>query len=531
MGNNMKKWIWKLPGVILFLAAAGLCAIQIQYNLWLYEQPKFQSLTIELGQPVPEFSQFHTAFADPKLAKQVTALADIDASKTGIHTLTFCHGSKVENVMLTIQDTVAPTAEFHDINAVTGQELHPEDFVSDIFDLSDTTVSFVNEVLPTSYGDATIEIAVTDASGNTITGTCKVYYVWMINSFTMELGETVTKEDLLMDPVKDFGLLDQTDLDAINAGPAGTYTVTSTDGNQSCTCVITVQDTTPPALALQEVVFFLGGTASLEDFLVSATDLSGEVAVELKTELDFEAVGIQTVVVEATDINGNTTTAETTLTIQADTEPPVFYGLWAMEVEKHSSPDYWTGITAYDAQDGYLSFSVDASAVDTSRRGTYYAAYTAVDSSGNKVLAYRRVVVAHDAADTAALVTQVASTLSSDPLEIRDYVHDLIDYYYYDWGGGDPVWYGLNTQDGNCYVYAKVLLALLQEKGYTCQLIWVADDYSPHYWVLINLNGVWRHIDATPATLHERYDLMTDEQRLETLAGRTWDRDSWPAAE
>lgn len=527
----MKNWIWKLFGALLFLAVAGLCAAQIQYNLWLYEQPKFQSMTIELGEPVPEFALFQTEHADPKLAKQVTALADIDASQAGVHSLTFAHGSKVEEVTLTIQDTVAPTAVFHDINAVTGQELHPEDFVTDVYDLSGATVSFVSDVTPTSYGDAAVEVAVTDANGNTITGTCQVYYVWMIDSFTMELGETVSKSDLLIDPEKDTNLLDQAELDAINAGPAGSYTVTSVDGDQSCSCVITVQDTTAPALELQEVKFFIGGTAALEDFVVSATDLSGDVTVELVTELNFEVVGIQTVVITATDMNGNVTTAETTLTIQADTVPPVFYGLWDMTIEKHSSPDYYSGVSAFDAQDGYVSFSVDASAVDTSRRGTYYAAYTAIDSSGNKVLAYRRVVVAHDAADTAALVSQVAATLSDDPLAIRNYVRNLIYYSYYDWGGGDPVWYGMTVKEGNCYVFATVLQRLLQEKGYTCQLIWVTDDYSPHYWVLINLNGVWRHIDATPATLHMRYDLMTDEQRLETLSGRTWDRSQWPPAE
>ena len=528
----MKHWIWKVFGILLLLAAVALCALQVQHNLWFYEQPKFQSLTIELGQPLPEFDQFHTDYAMPKLTRQATPLENIDVSQAGTHQLTFCHGSKVEVVTLTVQDTVAPTAVFRDIHAVTGQELHPEDFVVEAFDLSGTTISFAgSDPLPDSYGDAAVEVAVTDANGNSITETCRVYYVWMNTGFTMELGQTVTKADLLIDPEKDEALLDQADLDAINASPAGTYVVTSVDGDQSCSCTITVEDTTAPVLELKEVSFFIGGTAVLEDFVVSATDLSGEVTLTLKTELDFEATGIQTVVVEATDINGNTTTAETTLTIKADTDPPVLYGLWSMTVEKHSTPDYYTGVSAYDALDGYVSFTVDASAVNTSRRGTYYVYYSAMDSSGNKAVAYRAVTVAHDAEDTAALVTQVANSLSDDPLAVRDYVHDAIDYYYYDWGGGDPVWYGLTVQDGNCYVYAKVLERLLTEKGYTCQLIWVTDDYSPHYWVLLYINGAWRHIDATPATLHERYDLMTDEQRLETLNGRTWDRDSWPAAE
>ena len=528
----MKKWIWRTLGLLVFLSAAALCAQQIYHNFRYYEQAKFQSLTIELGQPLPEFSRFYTGYADPRLTRQITPLDEVDVSRAGAVDLTFAHGSKVETVTLTVRDTVAPTAVFHDVNAITGQALQPEDFVSESYDLSGTTVSFAEDpVAPASYGNAAVEVVVTDGNGNSVRQTCRVYYVWMNLEFTMELGQTVTKENLLLDPVKDAALLDQADLDAVNASPAGTYVITSTDGDQSCSCAVTVVDTTPPELELQEVSFFVGGTAALEDFVVSATDLSGEVSLELKTELDFDTPGVTTVVVEATDINGNVTTGETTLTVKADTTPPTFYGLWSMTVEKHSSPDFRSGVSAYDTQDGYVSFTVDASAVDTSKRGTYYVSYSAVDSSGNKAVSYRTVTVSHDAADTAALVSEVASGLSSDPLEIRNYVRDLIYYSYYNWGGSDPVWYGLQVREGNCYVFAEVLKVLLEEKGYTCQLIWVTDDYSPHYWVLIYLDGGWKHIDATPGPNHMIYDLMNDEQRLETLSGRTWDRDNWPAAE
>lgn len=528
----MKQWIWKAFAALLFLAVAGLCAVQIEYNFWYYEQPKFQGMTIELGQPLPEFSSFYTEHADPKLTRQVSLLGDVDVSHTGTVDLTFAHGSKVEVVTLTVQDTVAPTAVFHDVNAITGQELRPEDFVSESYDLSGTTLAFAEgSVDPTSYGNASVDVVVTDANGNSIQQTCRIFYVWMNTEFSMELGDAVTKEDLLIDPAKDAALLNQADLDAVNASPVGTYVITSTDGGQSCSCTVTVVDTTPPELELQEVSFFIGGTAALEDFVVSATDLSGEVSLELKTELDFEHPGVTTVVVEATDVNGNVTTGETTLTIKADTTPPVFYGLRSMTVEKHSTPDFRQGVSAYDTLDGYVSFTVDSSSVNTAKRGTYYVSYTAVDSSGNRAVSYRTVTVSHDAEDTAALVRSTAAKLSNDPLAIRNYVRNLIYYSYYNWGGSDPVWYGMQVQEGNCYVFAEVLKALLEEKGYTCQLIWVTDDYSPHYWVLIYLDGGWKHIDATPGPNHMIYDLMNDQQRLETLSGRTWDRDNWPAAE
>ena len=74
------------------------------------------------------------------------------------------------------------------------------------------------------------------------------------------------------------------------------------------------------------------------------------------------------------------------------------------------------------------------------------------------------------------------------------------------------------------------LKALLDEKGYNTQLIWVTE--RTHYWLIIEIEpGVWRHIDATPGTRHTKYSLMDDKQRLETLSGRWWYYSEWPACE
>ena len=172
--------------------------------------------------------------------------------------------------------------------------------------------------------------------------------------------------------------------------------------------------------------------------------------------------------------------------------------------------------------------AVDDSRVDTSKAGTYYAVYTAVDNEGNVGTYRRKVVVLHDAEDTAAWIRSIAAGLSSDPEEIRNYVRNNI-WYSYEWGGDDPIWFGLNEGNGNCYVHAMVFQALLREKGYETQMIWVTD--RTHYWNMVKINGVWRHMDSTPGRLHERYSIMTDATRYETLSGRDWDRTAWPVAE
>ena len=70
---------------------------------------------------------------------------------------------------------------------------------------------------------------------------------------------------------------------------------------------------------------------------------------------------------------------------------------------------------------------------------------------------------------------------------------------------------------------------LLKEKGYECRLIWTIQKKPGHYWLIVKINGTWKHIDPTPGRLHSKYSLMNDQQRLSTLSGRTWDTSKWPA--
>jgi hypothetical protein len=519
-------------GLWLLLAAACLLVTGL-YKQW-YDLPKFQDVTMEFGSEMPALTAFLTEDARQELAFQVSETPDV--SKPGEHYITFRHSAREETVKLTIRDTVAPTAVFQDVSCEIGAELKPEDFVLEASDLSDITISFAQPLtVPESYGDAAVEIIVEDASGNRTTGQCQVYYVWMYRNCVLELGETLTAEHLLMDPQRDAHLLDQSQLDAVNNGGVGEYTVTSTDGDQTCTCTVTVQDTTPPTLELKSVAIYPDERVKMERFIESFFDLSGEVKLRLVTELVFDKMGTQTVVIEAEDLYGNVTTAETTLRIVTDTVAPSFSGMSDMSVKKHATPDYHKGISAYDKRDGTVSFTVDTSRVDTSKAGTYYAIYTAYDRAGNKATFRRKVIVEHDAEDTAALVKSIASTLPNDPEAIRDYVRSTISYST-NWGGSDPVWYGFKNKTGNCYVHALCLQRLLTAKGYTTQLIWVnhiRNGKPSHYWLIINMGGYWRHIDATPSTMHGRYSLMTDAQRYETLVSkgiqRDWDRDKWPA--
>ena len=166
----MKQFFKSIGGKILLiclavlLLGAGFCG----YHYYrYYQKPKFHNVTMELGSALPEISSFLTEHAKPEKAVLVTPKEQIDLCLVGDQTLTFAHGKKTESVTLTIADTTAPTAVFHDVTADIDTPLTPADFVSDVYDLSATTVDFKTPLVqPRSYGDATIEVVVTDAYGN-----------------------------------------------------------------------------------------------------------------------------------------------------------------------------------------------------------------------------------------------------------------------------------------------------------------------------------------------------------------------------
>lgn len=498
---------------------------------WYLLQPKFHDLTLELGAPAPSARDFQTAYTVSGWVTQETPAKDLAMSRVGRKTVTFRYLFATYDVELTIRDTTAPEVNFRDVTAYIDQMPEAEDFVETVTDHSVTTVTLKSPLTPpASYGSEEVEVIVTDASGNRTSQLCTVHYVWMEREFQLEMGSKLTKEDLLLNPEKDSALLDQAELDKIDTSVPGTHTVVSKDGDLSCTCVVTVADTTAPTLELNKVSIYLTEPVEQKDFIKSVSDLSDDVTVTMISTLVLDKEGTQTITFEAVDASGNVTRMDTTLEIKRDTVGPAFTGVGEMVVEKYSSPDFKKGVSAVDARDGNVEFAVDTSRVRLNTAGTYYAIYTATDSLGNTTSYRRQVVVNHDQEDTEALAASIAAKLPADAEALRDYVRNNVRYSH-NWGGDDPVWYGFKNRSGNCYVHALCLESLLKAKGFETQLIWVTD--KTHYWNMVKIDGTWYHIDSTPGTRHTKYSLMNDTLRYETLIGdngqRDWDRSQWPA--
>ena len=517
MKNIVKS---KVCAVLLVLLLIAICCAGYYWQL-----PKFHGLTLELGAEKPQLADFLTDQANPKWAGFVTESVTTDVP--GDQSVTLTHLWREETVTLTVEDTTAPEATFRDVTLNLGKEPTPEMFVAEASDLTELTYSFA-QALPEQRQDGPVTVVVTDTSGNAVSQECRVTYEWLKTQYTLELGIYLQAADLLLDPSFGEDLIDQEALEPINNGGVGQYPLKFQAAMKDYTCLVTVQDTTAPNVVVQDVSVYRDSRVTPEQFVVSAMDLSGIREVRFAEPPSCKEYGSFPVTIEAEDLCGNVATVEATLRVVREKNPPKFRTMSEIKVEKHTKPDYVKDVKAHDSHDGYLEFTYNDSAVNLAKAGTYYVIYTAVDHSGNVGTYKRKVTVLHDAEDTAALVKAHAQKCGTSIKDITDYVRSDIRYST-DWGGDDPVWFGFTNRKGNCYVHALCLQSLLKEHGYDTKLIWVED--KSHYWLIVDMGGYWRHIDATPYDLHARYPFMTDQQRLETLSGREWDTSLWPACE
>ena len=500
-------------------------------GIWNYQQPKFQDVQVELGTQSISIRDFMTEKANIKKVGFVTDPALVDLSKTGEMEIVLSHGGARETVTLTVRDTIAPEVVFQQLVTKPIDYIpDPEDFVISIQEEDQAYIFFEDEViLPKDYSDVVVSVVVEDRSGNRTTQKCVLRWNWMPETINLEYGNKLKAEDVLLDPVRDSAFINPEDIERINKSGIGTYTISSTIGERTTECTVVVADTTGPQLELKDVQVKLGGSTKLNAFVVSAKDISGVADVRMMTEMDFNTPGKQTVVIEAEDTYGNITSKEATLFVVEDFDPPKISGAdQPLTIAKYSNVNFLKGVSAYDDKDGSCKVSCNSSGLNVAKAGTYYITYTAVDNSGNKATKKRKIIVEHDIEDTNALVREIAASLSNNPEKIRDYVRSNI-YYNHDWGGADPVWYGFTNRVGNCYVHACCLKSIFDLKGIESRMIWVTD--KSHYWLIVKINGQWKHIDPTPSTLHGKYSLMNDAQRLSTLSGRKWDTTQWPACE
>lgn len=520
--NKRKKIIKTILGILSVLIVISAILFFSFFGLK-------KETTMEIGTKNIELKDFYKhefVFAGSKLK---TDMKKINFNKVGKHQILIDTLFGEKKVTLNLVDTTPPKVKFQDVVQSLDYQINPEDFIVSKEDLSKMTVELKEKIEIKDYKDYKVTILVKDQYNNITEKECNLKISLIKPNLQVELGNPLTKQDLLYEPEKYGDLIKQEEIDKINNSGIGDYEIKIRYGNNEFTSKIKVQDTKGPDLELQDITIYDDQTVNgKEAFIKSVHDASSEVTTTLKTEIDYTKIGTQTITIEAIDKYNNVTTKTANLTIRKDTEAPNLYGLNALTVNKYTNVDLYKGVSAWDEHDGNVSVQIQTNGFTTSKYGTYYVTYTATDKVGNTVSKKRKIIVNHDQEDTNQKIREVASTLSGNYEEIRRWVHNNIRYNS-NYGNPDPIWYGLTNKAGNCVVHAEIYKALLEQKGYEVMLIWTTD--KSHYWNLVKINGVWRHSDSTPTDRHNMISAATDAERLAHLQGRDWDHSKWPKAE
>lgn len=520
--NKRKKIIKTILGILSILIVISAILFFSFFGLK-------KETTMEIGTKNIELKDFYKhefVFAGSKLK---TDMKKINFNKVGKHQILIDTLFGEKKVTLNLVDTTPPKVKFQDVVQSLDYQINPEDFIVSKEDLSKMTVELKEKIEIKDYKDYKVTILVKDQYNNITEKECNLKISLIKPTLQVELGNPLTKQDLLYEPEKYGDLIKQEEIDKINNSGIGDYEIKIRYRNNEFTSKIKVQDTKGPDLELQDVTIYDDQTVNgKEAFIKSVHDASSEVTTTLKTEIDYTKIGTQTITIEAIDKYNNVTTKTANLTIRKDTEAPNLYGLNALTVNKYTNVDLYKGVSAWDEHDGNVSVQIQTNGFTTSKYGTYYVTYTATDKVGNTVSKKRKIIVNHDQEDTNQKIREVASTLSGNYEEIRRWVHNNIRYNS-NYGNPDPIWYGLTNKAGNCVVHAEIYKALLEQKGYEVMLIWTTD--KSHYWNLVKINGVWRHSDSTPTDRHNMISAATDAERLAHLQGRDWDHSKWPKAE
>ena len=449
-------------------------------------------------------------FADAYPAYPSFDLTAIDEGSCGTYRVTAETDTDRAVFALVLSDTTAPTGKARSYDLLAGTALSPEDFVTNIKDASEVTLSYVTAPDYNSFAPQTVSVLAVDAQGNE-TAFTSALQIWNIaDTLTAECGITL---DALRKEL--FVGVSGTDTPGFDASfdPAslapGTYQVRLRGEYSAPTVSLTMVDTKPPALTLKAVTAYVGHALTPEQVTESVTDAT-DVTLAFVGTPDTTKAGTLTVTVTATDAAGNKTEAKTNVTVIADTAAPQIYGVKTIYAQQNGTVSYRSGVSAYDNADGNVTVKVDASRVDVTKVGKYYVVYTATDKAGNT--ATQSALVYVTGANQASVNLYADEILASiikpgmtDTQKARAIYDWCVAHLRYSTSTShlmghfiEAAYSGFTKHIGNCYTYYAVASALLTRAGIENIEIQRNNPYAPHYWNLVKIGGAWYHLDTCP---------------------------------
>ena len=544
----MHKAIWNIGNkkdkiVIIFLPLAILVLLAAAFPL----NKVHRTITLEAGSDTPEFSRFIKDEATK--GEIITDLSKINMSEPGDYRIKIKIGALAYHSKLKIRDTIPPTANISDLEIPLGKRVEAKDFVSDITDVTQVTVSFLEEPDFDSIGEQDVGIVLEDAGRNRTVYTAKLYIGKVYRSVAIELGtERLDISDFLMDDVFKGSFI--TDISNINLKEPGTHNISLEVDGDIYSSQLEIIDTTPPKANVINQVIWVNDKISPDVFVKNIFDYS-DVKVFFGEEPDFSLAGMHKVSIILEDTSKNRTEMAAYLTIREDTEPPVIEGIEDMTVYVDERVSYRKNVRVTDNRDADVELIVDSSKVNLKKEGKYEVTYIATDTAGNTATETITITVLKkpwdyvDPEELDKLADSVLDMIIKDGMSDKEKLKAIFQWtkkrisytgstYKKNW-----MWaavQGIKKGSGDCFTYYGTARALLTRAGFENLCVTRIDN--THYWNLVKYNGNWYHFDTCPHSSKYPFNgfLRTDAEVAEYSKKRkdkrnyyTFDKSLYPA--
>jgi len=320
--------------------------------------------------------------------------------------------SSTATANITVVDSVKPTAITQDLTvqldtngAVSITAAQVDNGSSDNCAI-DTMVLDVTSFDCSNVGVNTVTLLVTDVNGNSSTTTANITVVDSVKPTAITQDMTVqldtngavsitaaqvdngSSDNCAIDTM----VLDTTPFDCSNVGEnTVTLTVTDVNGNSStATANITVVDSVKPTAITQDMTVQLdaNGAASITAAQLdngSSDNCAIDTMVLDVTSFDCSNIGVNTVTLSITDVNGNSSTATANTTVVDSVKPTVVTQDLTVQLDANGSGS----ITATGVNNGSFdncaidTMVLDATSFDCSNVGENTVTLTVTDVNGN----------------------------------------------------------------------------------------------------------------------------------------------------
>lgn len=430
-----------------------------------------------------------------------------------------------------VTDDQPPVVMVQDVTvfAEDKKNISPEQFISEIQDASECTVSFMRTPDVSVYGRQTVQLLIKDSEGNsTIVESC-LTIINLKKSLLCELGTTLPNaEEFLFESGSTISYL--TDISAIDTMTENSYEIHFLSDGAEATSLLEIKDTYAPYLVLKDASSWLNKPIEPSLFVdfEQSFDNSTSFEVFYTEEPDWSLPGARNVSVTAKDASGNTSTGTAVLTIQKDEKAPVVT-VTDIDVKVGGTVSYKKAVNYYDDIDTKeeMKLSIERSDVNLKETGTYEVIYTVTDCSGNSTSVTGKINVLKESPkwEDEEVIHVKANEILDEIIEegmtdrekakvIYRWVKSNIGYISHSEKGNymRGAYEGLYKQEGDCFVYASTAKELLTQAGIPNIDIVKSTKNPSHYWNLVFVENGWYHFDTTPRKDKSEFFLLTDAE-------------------